>query len=485
MANLSDLYDQAIRSHQNGNLRQAETLYRQILQLDPRQADALHLLGFLGFQTGHPQEGIPIIRRAITLNPQDPIYHFNLGIVLHSQGQLPEAAACFQAALRINPQGVEVYKNLAEVFRKQGKMEEAIACLSEALRINPEFVEGHNDVGILLKNLGRLTEALEHFDHALSIDPEHAPSRWNRALLRLRWGELLDAWKDYEFRWQKPGCVARHLDRPRWDGSLLAGRTILIYAEQGLGDTIHFIRFAPLVKERGGNILFECQPQLKKLLADVAGVDQLLVQGSAPPPFDVQVPLMSLPGLLRTTLATIPGAGSYLRANPKQILHWRKELAPLDGFKLGIVWQGTPTHANDPQRSVPLAQFAPLGRLEGVRLISLQVGKGKQQLEGVPFPITDLGSRFDLSTLDDLAAVLMSLHLVVTVDTAVAHLAGALGVPVWVVLPIAPDWRWFLDRSDSPWYPTMRLFRQRRPGDWADVFQQVAAEVSPLSVVKG
>jgi hypothetical protein len=256
-----------------------------------------------------------------------------------------------------------------------------------------------------------------------------------------------------------------------------------LWAEQGLGDTLQFIRYAPRVKQRGGIVLVEPPAPLARLVAGCPGIDRLVAPGSVlADSFDVHAPLMSLPGLLGTTLATVPARVPYLVADAALTGSWREQLRPLRGFKIGIAWQGNPQHPRDRFRSIPLSQFAPLAGIEGVRLLSLQKGPGSEQLAAVAhhFVVTDLGSQLD--DMMDTAAVMRNLDLVITADTAIAHLAGALGVPVWVALPVAPDWRWLLERQDSPWYPTMRLFRQARWGDWEDVFQRLAAALRTIGL---
>jgi len=510
---ISEWFALAQHNHQGGRLTQAEQLYRRILQSDPQHADAQHYLGLLAHQTGHAEAAIALMRQAIALNPAVAVYHANLGVVLQAAGQVREALACFTQALQLNPdledalsnrgnilqdlgrieEAIASYRqalrlnpghgsahyNLGNALRDQGRLDEAIASFRQALGLNPRHLDALNNLGVALKNLGQLDEAKACYDQAMRLQPDHYLPRFNLSLLWLLQGDLLRGWPGYEFRWERSGRARSHEERPCWDGSPLQGRTILMYAEQGLGDSIQFIRYAPLVQQRGGNVLLECPPVLGGLFKGIEGVDRLLAQGEPLPPFDVQTALLSLPGLLGTRLDTIPAQVPYLRADPQRLEYWRNELAPLGGFQVGIVWQGSLVHENDRQRSVPLTQFAPLARVQGVRLFSLQVGVGTEQLAqaGEPLGVTDLGGRFDQTSLEDAAAVLPNLDLVVTVDTALAHLAGALGVPVWMALPFAPDWRWLLDREDSPWYPTMRLFRQRRPGDWDEVFQRAAAEL--------
>jgi hypothetical protein len=297
-------------------------------------------------------------------------------------------------------------------------------------------------------------------------------------MLWLVQGNLEEGWPEYEWRWRCKDAFERAFDQARWDGSPLNGRTILLHAEQGLGDTIQLVRYAPMVHERGGGVVLECQKPLERLLARSPGIDQLVTQGSALPSFDVHLPLLSLPGVFRTTLATVPGTAPYVFADPDLVEYWRQELSTLSGRRIGIVWQGSPTYNSDTRRSIPLTEFAPLARVPGVHLISLQKGLGVEQLKALPegFRVLDLSERLDQTAgpFMDTAAVIMNLDLVIAPDTAIAHLAGALGARVWVALATSPSWRWLLDRDDSPWYPTARLFRQRENGSWLGVMEQIA-----------
>jgi tetratricopeptide (TPR) repeat protein len=464
-----------------GRLTEAVASYQEALKLNPQYADALSNLGIALRDQGRHAEAAEACRQALRLNPRHAEAHGNLGLVLKDQGQLAEAVECYQEALRLNPQFVDALNNLGIALADQGNYAEAAISHRQALQINPHHAEDHANLGLALKAMGQWAEAEACLEEALRLKPDHVNARWNLSALRLLQGDYPKAWPDYESRWMIPGFSARHVDRPRWDGSPLRGRTILLYAEQGLGDTLQFIRYARLVKERAGVVLFECQPALTSLLEGVAGVDQLLAIGAALPPYDVQVPLLSLPGIFGTSVANIPARVPYVRAAPALVETWRTELEKLGGFKIGVAWQGNPNHQGDRHRSFPLARFEDLARVEGVRLVSLQKGPGTEQLLSLAgrFPILDLNDRLDAAgAFLDTAAIMVNLDLVITVDSAVAHLAGALGVPVWVVLPFDPDWRWLLDRSDSPWYPTMKLFRQKCMGDWREVFEQIAAEVS-------
>jgi hypothetical protein len=438
MPTLGEVFTLAVQFHQKGNLAQAEPLYRQILQADPSHPDALHMLGMLAQQTGHPDAALALIRRALAVNPDNADAQNSLGTLLKDQDQLAEATACFR----------------------------------RALQLHPGYANAHCNLGNVLKDQGELSEAAASYRQALLIDPCHKPTLWNRALLRLLQGHFADGWPDFELRFARPGMGPRLCPQPRWDGTPLDGKTILVHAELGLGDTIQFARYLPMVKARAGNVIFECQPSLIALFKRLQGADQIIAAGSPVPPFDVHIPLLSLPGLFGTTLDTIPADIPYVSVDATPM-----SVEPTTATKIGIAWQANPRHQGHRHKSFSLSSFEALAHLEKVRLFSLQVGPGLEQLATASFPVTDLGSKFDLTSLADLAAALMNLDLVITVDTAVAHLAGAMGIPAWVPLPLIPDWRWLLARNDSPWYPTMRLFRQTKLGDWGEVFQQITEQV--------
>ncbi|HWY85853.1 MAG TPA: tetratricopeptide repeat protein [Gemmataceae bacterium] len=475
-----------------GNLDEAAACYRQALRVNPNHSGIHNNLGLTLKDLGQLDDAAECFRQAIRLNPQNAVpdnldVYNNLGSVLMSQGHLAEAAACYRQVLAIDPGHANAHVNLGTLHKEEGQLDQAAFCYRQALGIDPRNASACNNLGNILMDQGQPAEAMALYSEALRLEPAHASTRCNLAQLRLLQGELPEAWSDYEYRWNRPGTMPYHGEWPRWDGSPFEGKTILLHPEQGLGDTIQFIRFAPLVQQRGGRVVFECQPELVPLLTGVPGVDQLVEAGTPLPSFDVHALLMSLPNIFGTTLATIPAGVPYLRADAARVEYWRQELAPLVGFKVGIAWQGSRAHKRDRYRSVRLTDFEALRRVEGVRFVSLQKGPGTEQLQGGVgrtaspahvgdrFPVLDLSDRLD--TFLDTAAVLMNLDLVVSVDTAVAHVAGALGVRVWVALAIGPDWRWLLHRADSLWYPTMRLFRQSRFGDWSEVFERIAAEV--------
>ena len=376
----------------------------------------------------------------------------------------------------MRPDYAEAHNNLAIVLTKEGGFDEAIAEYHRALEIRKEYPEAHNNLGIALMECGQTGEALAEFDKALELRQEYPDVRMNRSLTYLIVGDFERGWREYENRWKCKEFKPRGFVQPRWNGEPLEGKRILLHTEQGIGDTLQFVRYARLVKERGGVVLIGATKPLQRILRLCPYLDGIFLEGAELPEFDVQLPLMSLPYVFGTHAETIPAGEPYLFADPGLITRWRKELSYIDAFKVGINWQGNPKFRGDYRRSIPLAHFGELATVPGVRLISLQKGFGTEQLKDARFSVTELGGQVDEAAgpFMDTAAVLKNLDLFVTSDTALAHLAGGLGVPVWLALPYAPDWRWQLSRSDCPWYPNMRLFRQAQFDDWSPVFEKIA-----------
>jgi tetratricopeptide (TPR) repeat protein len=456
-------------------LDEAAASYEQALRLNPNSPGTHHNLGRLLARQNKLDEAAASYRRALRLKPDDPEVHNHLGIVLAMQGRLDEAAACFQRAIGLEPDFPDAHNNLGSVLEKQDRFGEAVACFQRAVDLKLDFPDAHNNLGIALGKQGRLDEAVASYQQAVHFKPDYAEAHWNRGLAWLQMGQFEQGWPGYEWRWKcKDFGTLPPFQAPLWDGSPLAGRTLLVHAEQGLGDTLQFIRYAPLVQERGGRVIMMCQPLLTRLLARSSGIERLLAHGDPTPEFDFHVPLLSLPGLLGTTLESVPAGVPYLDVEPELVETWRQRLSIYPGFKIGIAWQGNPEYRLDRVRSIPLAQFGPVARVPGVHLLSLQKNAGREQLAAPErrFPVTDLGGQLD--DFVDTAAVMKNLDLVITSDTSIAHLAGALGVPVWVALHEFSDWRWLQNRDDCPWYPTMRLCRQARLGQWEDVFHRIA-----------
>jgi tetratricopeptide (TPR) repeat protein len=469
---------------QSGDLEQAAASLRDAIRLKPDYAEAHYNLGNTLVELNRREEAIPVFRRALELKPDYSDALNNLGLALCETGHPAEAAIFLQQAVRLKPDHAEALNNLGLALADQGRFDEAIAAYDQALRANPRYAEAHTNLGSAYKEQGRLEEAVACYDYALWLQPDAAATRWNRSLAYLAKGDYERGWAEYEWRWRRKRTRQRPFTQPAWDGAALEGRTILVYMEQGLGDMIQFIRYAPLIKQRGGRVVVECPNILIHLFSSMAGVDQLVAEGSELPPFDVQAPLMSLPCLLGTRLDTVPADVPYLSAPAASVKRWRGRLAGNKTFRVGIVWQGNPHHKWDRHRSVALAQFAPLAAVSGVELVSLQKHDAAADLRSLNarFRVTEWCEALDpeSGTFAETAAVMKNLDLIVTVDTAVAHLAGALAMPVWVALSTIVDWRWLLERPDTPWYPTMRLFRQETLGKWGPVFARMADELTAL-----
>ncbi len=462
---------------------EAETAYRRCVDFRPEHVPALVNLGFVLGEQDRLDDAKEIYERALALRPEQPEIPHNLANVFREQGHLDRALVLYDDALRLRPDYSKALVNRGVALVAMNRLDEAIRDLEQGAQLQPDLPEAHTSLGAALSVKQRFDEAFARYERALELSPDHAEAAWNRSLLQLLIGDYRRGWPGYEWRWRcKRTTPLPAFGPPRWDGSPLTGRTILLYAEQGLGDTLHFVRYAPLVKERGGRVVLQCQGVLLRLLSRTQGIDHLVAWGVAPPPFDVWAPLMSLPALFGTTLETIPAACPYVLPDPDLVSQWRHRLAPVRGFRVGIAWQGSPRHAWDRHRSVSLEQFEPLARVEGVQLISLQKGVGSEQLPALEgrFPVVNLGDQFDemAGPFMDTAAILANLDLVITIDSSLAHLAGAMGVPALLALTFTPDWRWLLGRPDSPWYPSLRLFRQHQPGDWPGVFVRLAEELA-------
>ncbi len=580
---------QAVALHSQGQLARAKTLYEQVLRTEPRNFDALHLLGVIAAATGNPAAAASLIGRALDLKPASAIAHNNRGAALHAVGQWDAALACFEAALRleanypeplynrgnvfkdtrrwdaavasydraialranyaeahcnrgiclaemrqwgpalasydralaINPRYAEAYynrgnalcglrrwrdalesydraialkpgdcaahANRAFALKELGEMAAALASCDAAVALNPKFMVGHANRASVLVSMNRIEDALASYDAALAIDPEAASIYVNRGMARLLAGDFARGWSDYEWRWKDhSGWIfkeKRDFAQPLWRGeTALAGRTILLYSEQGYGDTLQFCRYAPLVAARGARVILEVPQALAGLLRTLADVAQVVVQGEPLPAFDCYCPLLSLPLAMNTTLSTIPAAIPYLKPGESHRRQWRERLGVARLPRVGLVWSGghrpgrPELWSSNARRNVSLAMLSPLAQVPA-EFYSLQVpqpsGSGAAGWATEWDGPAMIDFTREIQDFADTAALIEQLDLVISVDTATAHLAGALGKPVWILNRFDSCWRWLRDRGDSPWYPTARLYRQERPGEWDSVVRRV------------
>jgi Flp pilus assembly protein TadD len=531
--------------------------YRQALALNPNCFEFHFNLAHALQENGGLIEAAGAYKRSLAFAPDDPEANYNLGVVLHLQSELPEAARAFRRAIALKPDYAEALCNLAAVLQelddfskadellrraialnpglseahsnlggnlwRQGDLSAALESCHRAIALNPSLPEAHTNLAHILADRGDLAGALDSYDHALALKADVVsleaaagnPETWKRGdllkafesasasaryeqalksktnsveiihyvgLAHLLRGDLATGWRNYECRWQTRNLrgAVRNFPQPLWRGEPLGGARILLHAEQGMGDTMQFTRYVPLVAARNATVILEVQPELLTLFAGMEGASQVIARGDKLPEFAWHCPLLSLPRAFGTELATIPANIPYLQSSPSAVQKWSQHLQG-DGLRIGLVWSGNPLHVRDPQRSLALDQLRTLLAVNRTTFYSLQKGSAASQLLALPIEtnLIDLGPR--LKDFADTAAAIGSLDLVISVDTAVAHLTGALGKPVWVLLTHAPDWRWLLDRDDSPWYPTARLFRQPAPGDWCSVIDRVAGELQQLA----
>jgi tetratricopeptide (TPR) repeat protein len=478
-----DTFDLALQHHQAGRLQEAEQLYRQVLAQQPEHAIAMHHLGLIAHKVGRNDAAVNLMRQAIALDPNLPDAYNNLGAALQGTGQLDEAIAAYRQAIVLQPIHAEAHSNLGSALKRKGQLDEAIAVYRRAIALNPNFPEAHNNLGNALRDKGQLDEAITAFRQAIALRPDYADAHCSLAVALLARKDFQEGWEEYEWRWKGNARILRpppqKFIQPQWDGRPLESRTILLYTEQGFGDAIQFIRYVPLVAERGGKIIIACQAQLQRLFKINSRGWQIVSDGEILPRLDLHCPLLSLPRVFHTTLPGIPQTVSYLQADAEAAIRWQLRLTSQSPIvNVGLAWAGSPTNTNDRNRSMKLASLAPLAQVPGVRFISLQKGKAAVEAKTPPVGMQLIDWTEDLKDFADTAALIANLDLVIAVDTAVVHLAGAMGKPVWTLLPFVPDWRWLLERDDSPWYPSMRLFRQPSLGDWDSVIARVVAALS-------
>ncbi|MBF0160351.1 MAG: glycosyltransferase family protein [Magnetococcales bacterium] len=422
-------------------------------------------------------------QRAMQLDPNRVESWTLLGMLHRKAGRIPEAIAAYQQAITLQPFFADTYNNLGNLLlREQNQVDEAVACYRQVVQLRPDSVDALYNLGAALREGGQVEEAVACFDRVIALQPDHVDGHWSLALALLLMGNYRRGWPEYEWRWRLAEVTPRLFRMPQWDGSALDGRTILVHAEQGLGDTLQFIRYVPWVADRGGRVMLEVGDPLARLLQRFPGVAHLVPQRGPWPDFDCHVPLLSLPGLFATESTTIPDRIPYLAVDAPIVAHWSRRLRRQrqSVVRVGLVWGGNPNVKNDRWRSPRLRPLLDLFTVTGVDFYLLQHGDGRRDLESLSLPDHVIDIAAEVKDMADTAAIMAQLDLVISSDTATAHLAGALGLPAWILLPFAPDWRWMLGRRDTPWYPTLKLFRQARMGCWRGVVSEVKQELQQL-----
>lgn len=508
----------ARRAHDAGNLAAAERLYGAILQLDRSHVDALHLCGMLNYQRGRLEAALSLIRSALAVDPRRPEILSDLGLVLYAAGRLSEALASYEAALAIDPDNPDALNGRGVSLMHSGRITEALACFERSIALDPSQVDAYGNRGNALLRLNRPEEAIASYADGLKIAPNHArlltnqaaalcrldrlsealrcvrpalvgapdfaEARFVESLIKLTLGDFKAGWAAYESRWGSAAFAAhrRSFAVPLWLGDRpSAGKTILLHAEQGYGDTVHFVRYAPLVAGRGATVVLEAQPELVRLLSSMRGIAAVVARGEPLPEFDLHCPLMSLPLALGMERPAVPLDLAYLTAPEQNVARWRARL-PAARFRVGLVWAGDKGHKNDVNRSVRLELLRPLLDLPQVQFVSLQQEVSAEDAQSIERCPNLFRSGTPFRDFADTAGLISQLDAVIAVDTAVAHLAGAMAKPLFLLLPFAADFRWLRGRGDTPWYPTARLIRQHRFNDWGCAIDEL---VSGISAVRG
>lgn len=472
----------AARQHYElGQLDESQQICQEILTKDPSHAEALHLSGLISAGRGDLDNAVKLFSSAIASSPHSAVLHLDLGAALYEMRRYEEAIQRFEKAISIEPKNHIVLNNLGNALRDLGHLSDAIENYDKALDINSAGPVLNNR-GIAFVRQGELDKAADDFRRAIELAPDDAQAHFNESCLLLLRGDFETGWKKFEWRkkaFKGFSAALKQFKKPFWQGNDLAGKTILIYAEQGFGDAIQFSRYIPQIAQKGGRVLFAVPAELRRLFSYFPGMSQLLLSGDKMPEHDYQTPLLSLPHIFDTSFETIPCEVPYLRADPFLVEKWQTRFDQ-DDVRIGLIWHGRPSHTNDQNRSIPVENFRPLLEIPKLKFYSLQVGDHAHDLAKLdPHSIVDLSEH--LTDFAETAAAISHLDLVISVDTAPVHLAGALGRPVWTLLPFIPDWRWLLERNDSPWYPSMRLFRQPALGDWEKVIARVSKELKTFS----
>ena len=459
--------------------------FKKAITLNPNFPAPYFSLGALLQQRGYVEDAIVLYQKVLDLSPGHSDTYNILGSAFQAKGQIEMAMESYQKAIEFNPDSYMAHNNLGSALKLMGNIDQAIEQYQIALRLNPDFPEALNNLGNAFRDTNKIDMAIDSYRKSILLKPEFADPHLNLAYAFLLSGRFEEGWKEYEWRWKIKEPLHK-LYQPLWNGEDRAGQTILLYAEQGFGDTIHFVRYASMVAEKGLKVIAGCQRELKSLIGSVKGISQVIAFGEVSPRFDIRCPLLSLPGIFKTSMANIPSEVPYIFPGEEIVRHWGGILSGhREELNIGVTWAGSPGHVNDRNRSLPLEMLMPLTSLNGITFYSLQKELADPNDIELMKKMNIRDYTEDIRDFSDTAGIIMNLDLVISVDTAVVHLAGALGRTVWTLLPFSPDWRWLLNREDSPWYPTMRLFRQPSPGNWTTLIDDIRQEIIKIMNARG
>jgi tetratricopeptide (TPR) repeat protein len=473
---IDDLMSDGVELANRGQLRQAAEAFMAAIKLHPEYPEAFNNLGTVFLYANDLDAAKTSFSRAIALRPDFPEAHNNIGIISNRLGYRHEAEVSFRKAIELNPNNAEPYNNLGLLFHDANRQDEAAECFRQAIYLNPLYVDPLYNLATVLVGANRLDEAIHHLQQAINLRPAYAEANFALGMVYLLLEEYDQGWQKYEARCLLPGNIQP--DTPCWQGQNLTGKTILLYHEQGIGDTLQFFRYVPQVAKMAAKTIVWVQKPLERLLSNCS--DNIQIKSGDRIPLgelslDFACPLLSLPGIFKTTTASIPQQIPYIFSDPALVEKWGHRLADASNahpFRIGVVWAGNAKHKNDLNRSIPLETFSQLFSLKNITWVNLQVGRQIDSFPGAADTIVDFSHQF--IDFADTAATIQHLDLIITVDTALAHLAGSMGKPTWLLIPFAPDWRWQMNREDSPWYPTIRIFRQTTLRDWPEVLARVA-----------
>jgi len=512
----SDLLKAGFEYYRKGWFDKAKDIFEKIVEYDKENIDALFFLGVVYYELKNYYKSLNYFEKALSYSDRNPIVYVNMGTVYKEIGDFENAFLCYQKAIKIDPAFTEAYNHLGTLYQETRQFDIAEEYYKRALSLNPNFADAYYNIGTILKekelfddaqeyilkalslnplhreglvNLGdiqkekgEMSKGLGYYKQAISVSPDYPEAHFNLACVYLLLGNFEEGWAEYEWRWKTKEFEAlrRDFGKPRWYGEEIRGKRIFLTCEQGLGDAIQFVRYAKRVKDLGAEVILEVPKVLHRLFMYVEGIDSLVMVGSEVPNFDVYCPLLSLPYVFKTNLETIPNEVPYVIVNEEIVKRWAMRVnSSKDNYKMkiGIAWAGNPRHKKDKHRTISLRDYLPILNVKDIAFYSLQKGYGSEQVKGLGEDLKIIDLTDGIEDFLDTAGLIMNLDLVISVDTAVAHLAGALGKPVWVLIPFVPDWRWMLNREDSPWYPTMRLFRQEIRNDWDGVIKKVSFEL--------